>query len=346
MSRDLVDPRADFGHANGVRMPVFYSPLYTAGLSDAARFPKHRYRLTEAALRERGAPVDIRPAPAAVRADALEAHAASYVDAFLEGRLDAARARRIGLTPWTEDIRARTLQLLGGSLAAFEAVRAGAGIAGNLGGGTHHAHRGDGAGYCVFNDLAVIARRALRTGFARRVLVLDLDVHQGDGTASILASEPRATTISVHCRANFPFRKARSDVDIPLPPGVGDFAYLRLLAAKLDDWLDRYAPDLVLHQAGVDALAEDALGRLALSRRGLRARNARVLDAVWVRRRIPMVVTMGGGYGRPIEASVPCLADVFDQAARALAATPPAPRSTFGMRTPAVPPRPRPALPG
>lgn len=303
-------------------MPVYYSPLYTAGLSEEARFPKQRYRLTEAELRARRAPVEIRRSPRATRADALEAHAPSYVDAFLEGRLDSARARRIGLTPWTEQIRARTLELLGGSLAAFEAVRAGAEIAGNLGGGTHHAHRADGSGYCVFNDLAVIARRALRTGFARRVLVLDLDVHQGDGTASILASEPRATTISVHCRANFPFRKARSDVDIPLPPGVTDAAYLRLLAAKLPGWLDRFDPDLVLYQAGVDALAVDALGRLALTPAGLRARNDHVYRAVWSERRVPIVVTMGGGYGRPIEASVPSLADVFDQAARWLAAHP------------------------
>jgi len=307
------------GGVVGVGMPVYYDAIYTHGLSDEARFPKFRYELTHADLLGRAAPVDLRPAPLATRDDALEAHAAGYVDAFLDGRLDTARARRIGLTPWTASIRERTLRLLGGSLAALEDVARGAGLAGNLGGGTHHAHRQGGAGYCVFNDLAVMARRALRRGWARQVMILDLDVHQGDGTATILASEPRAVTISVHCRANFPFRKSRSDVDISLPPGTGDHGLLTLLEQRLDRWLDLYAPDLVLVQAGVDGLEQDRLGRWALTRRGLRSRNARVLDAVWRQRRIPMVWTMGGGYGRPIEASVPSLADGFDQAARARA---------------------------
>lgn len=302
-------------------MPVFYDPIYTSGLSDAARFPKHRYRLTHAELLRRGAPIRFLPSPRATRTEAMEAHAPAYVDAFLEARLDPARARRIGLTPWTDQIRERTLRLLGGSVAALDAVAGGAGLAGNLGGGTHHAHRADGAGYCVFNDLAVLTFRALRTGLARRVMVLDLDVHQGDGTATLLASEPRAVTISVHCRNNFPFRKARSDVDITLPPGTGDHAYLSLLRQRLDGWLERYRPDLVLFQAGVDGLAADHLGRLSLSRGGLRTRNALVLEAVSERRRIPMVITMGGGYARPIDASVTSLADVFEQAAK-LGSTP------------------------
>lgn len=303
-------------------MPVFRHPIYTDGLSDDARFPKHRYRLAYEELAGRGAPIDLRLAPRARREDALEAHAAVYVDAFLEGRLDASTRRRIGLTPWTEAIVERTMRLLGGSLAALEAVANGAPIAGNLGGGTHHAHRMQGAGYCIFNDLAVLARRALRTGLARRVLILDLDVHQGDGTASILAAEPRVTTISVHCRANFPFRKTRSSVDIGMAPGTGDQAYLSLLAQRLDGWLDRHQPDIVLYQAGLDGLADDHLGRLALTRAGLQARNAQVLDAVWSRRRIPMVVTMGGGYARPIERSVRCFADVFEQSARVVAGEP------------------------
>ncbi len=300
-----------------VPLPLYYHPLYTDGLDDAARFPKHRYRLTRDELVRRRAPVEFRTSPPATRNDALEAHAAEYVDAFMEGRLDARRTRQIGLTPWTESIRERTMRLLGGSLAALDSVALGAPLAGNLGGGTHHARRAGGAGYCVFNDLAILARRALRRRQAERVLILDLDVHQGDGTAAMLRGEPRAVTASVHCRANFPFRKVRGDVDVPLAPGTSDDGYVALIRRFVPRLIDRVQPDLVLFQAGVDPLREDHLGRLSVSRRGLQARNQLVLDEVHHRRGLPMVVTMGGGYARPIEASVAALADVFEMTARA-----------------------------
>lgn len=291
---------------------VWSHPIYTASLSDEARFPKARYDLVRAEVRRRGF-ARLHESPRIRRRDLLRAHAARYVDAFLEGRLDARAQRRIGLTPWTPLIRDRTLHLMGGSLAALDAALA-EGAGGHLAGGTHHAHRDFGSGYCIFNDIPIVARAALSRG-VDRVLVVDLDVHQGDGTATILASDHRCTTLSIHCRTNFPFRKARSDVDIALAPGCSDEAYLSVLRGQLPRLVDRVLPGLVIFQAGVDPLAADHLGRLSLTRRGLRARNE-VMYAHSIGRGIPTVVLMGGGYARPIEASVLAHADVFEDAAR------------------------------
>lgn len=221
--------------------------------------------------------------------------------------------RRIGLRPWTGDIIERTLRLTSGSLQATrEAVKTG-GICGNMAGGTHHAFYDAGAGYCVFNDLAIAALDALKQPDIEQVLILDLDVHQGAGTATLFQHHPMVHTVSFHGAKNFPFRKQQSDWDIPLPNGTGDEVYLKILAQVLEDLKSRHV-QLLLYQAGVDPLKEDHLGYLDLTRDGLDRRNHMVFD--WAdEQNIPVVVFMGGGYATPIERSVDAFVDLFTEAA-------------------------------
>ncbi|BAM05139.1 histone deacetylase family protein [Phycisphaera mikurensis] len=242
-----------------------------------------------------------RPEPAAVETLG-RAHDPAYADAFLSGRLDRDALRTLGL-PWSAGLAARTVTALGGTvLAARLALRHG--LAANLAGGTHHAHRGHGAGFCIFNDLAVAALTLLEEDAVDQVLIVDLDVHQGDGTARILRHEPRAFTLSVHCASNYPARKARSDLDVPLPDGLGDAGYLRVLGhgdeasgfRGLGWLLEQVEPDLVLYDAGVDVHADDKLGRLAMTDAGLRERDRAVLEACRGQG-VPVACVIGGGYG-------------------------------------------------
>ena len=204
------------------------------------------------------------PAPPALIA---LAHAPAYVEAYLTGALDARAMRRIGF-PWSPALARRTCIALGSSVLTAELALA-HGLACSTAGGTHHAFYDYGSGFCIFNDLAVSARAMLQQGRARRVLIVDLDVHQGDGTASILADAPAILTFSMHCGANFPFHKQASDLDVDLPVGTEDDAYLAALAAHLPDLLSQQRPDLVLYDAGVDPHRDDLLGKLALSDAGL-----------------------------------------------------------------------------
>mmetsp|Transcript_58447 Transcript_58447/g.165077 ORF Transcript_58447/g.165077 Transcript_58447/m.165077 type:complete len:351 (-) Transcript_58447:94-1146(-) len=292
-------------------MPLYYDRLYTAAIDPASTFPRERYDLVRDGLvQQHGAVVDIRSVPSPVsRADLVLAHDEDYVDRFLSGTLGAKEVSRIGLKPWTPLIIDRTLTLVGGSLAAMGDAcgLAAGGVAGNMAGGTHHAGFAQGAGYCIFNDLAVCARVALRQGLARRVAVIDLDVHQGDGTAEIFAGEDSVFTASVHCAANFPLRKETSDLDLPLPRGAGDEAYLEACEEAVRAAL-AVRPDLVFFQAGVDALREDGLGHLAVTREGMRRRNALVFQAT---RGLPLVLFMGGGYSKPISHTVAAFVDLF-----------------------------------
>jgi len=296
--------------------PLWYSPIYTEGLDPRARFPRERYRLVRAGLEEarRAGLVEFREAKALPVEELTLAHDPGYVRAFLDGTLDERAVRRIGLRPWTEAIVERTLRLTHGTVQAMRHVLEVGGISGNLAGGTHHAYADFGSGYCIFNDLALAARIAQRAYEAvERVLVLDLDVHQGDGTAAIFENDSTVRTVSLHCGKNFPFRKMRSDRDVPLEPGTGDEAYLATLRRALADDVERFQPDLVLYQAGVDGLAADRLGHLSLSREGLRRRNAMVFDSARDAG-LPLVVTMGGGYADPIELSAAAHTDLFLQA--------------------------------
>lgn len=296
-----------------------YHPLYSDGISAEARFPRRRYRLVReglAPLVEAGQIELIEPSPVS-NADLLRVHDPDYVEAFFTGRLSPAAMRRIGLRPWTEHFAHRTRVLVGGTLAALDALVAGAPAAGNLAGGTHHAHRDKGGGYCVFNDLAVAAALALDVHGYERVFVVDLDVHHGDGTASIFADDPRVTTLSVHGRKNYPAQKPPSDYDLALEDETSDADYLAHLERLLPRLLSAHQPDLILFQAGVDALAEDRLGRLSLTRAGLAARNALVLSQAALHRS-PLLIAMGGGYGEPLEASIAAHVDVYRQAAESV----------------------------
>lgn len=296
-------------------MSLYFHPLYTDGIHPDARFPRDRYHRIAERLRTDGPHtlIDIRTSPLATRDQLLLAHDTEYVDRFLGGTMSRSESRKIGLRPWTPLIIPRTLHIVGGAIAALEDALHSGGLAANMAGGTHHAHRNWGSGYCVFNDIAICALLAKHRFGLHRIVSLDLDVHQGDGTATILQDEPSCMTISVHCGTNFPFNKAKSDLDIPVPADTGDTAYLDAVDTALHLAL-RLRPELILFQGGVDALATDKLGRLNVTRAGMRTRNRRVFDAC-LEHQIPCVVFMGGGYSRPIEASVDAFFDLFSQAA-------------------------------
>lgn len=222
------------------------------------------------------------------------AHAPEYVAEVLAARVPAAKERRIGF-PVTDRLARRAQLTPGGTWLAAELALA-HGYAANTAGGSHHALADTGAGYCVFNDLALAAIRLTAERRVARVLIVDLDVHQGDGTAALTAGRPEIGTYSLHAEKNFPARKARSTVDVALPDGTEDAAYLDALAATLPPLIDRFAPGLILYQGGVDPHAEDRLGRLALTDAGLAARD-RLVGAEARRRGIPLASTPGGGYG-------------------------------------------------
>tara|TARA_Y100001958_G_C21201487_1_gene528092 strand:- start:59 stop:955 length:897 start_codon:yes stop_codon:yes gene_type:complete len=294
---------------------MWYHPLYTDGIHPEARFPRDRYQRLLDRFETTGASQAMQitqPQPVDTSL-LLLAHDADYVDRFLAGELTDKEEKRIGLTPWTPAMIERTLVLMGGAVEATEhAVQTG-GFSGNMAGGTHHAHRDFGSGYCVFNDLAVCALHALEHLGVERVAIVDLDVHQGDGTATMLADEPRACTISVHCSTNFPFRKSVSDHDLPVPPESGDAAYLDTVREALY-LCEAFEPELILYQAGVDGLEADALGKLNVSREGMRQRNHLVFEAAEALE-VPLVVFMGGGYAKPIDASLDAFYDLFTDAA-------------------------------
>lgn len=297
-------------------MNVYWSPLYRDAISPEARFPRERYQRVRDEVSRRDADKKLTvcsPRPA-TREELCVAHDPNYIDAFLDNRLERREILRIGFRPWLPAFQERTLRLAGASIQALEDVADGAPIAGNLGGGTHHAFAAHGEGYCVFNDLAVVAQLARREYGIGQIVIIDLDVHQGNGTAHILSDEPEIFTYSIHGAKNYPFRKQESDLDVEVPSGAVDTEYLSLLDASLPEVIERRRPELVLFQAGVDPLATDALGKLALTREGIRERNRRVFE--WSRAvDARMIVFMGGGYSDPIDASVDSHVDTFLEAA-------------------------------
>ena len=233
--------------------------------------------------------------PGATPRQWLEAvHDPDYVAEVIEARVPALKERRIGF-PVTEAVAKRAVVVPDGTwLAAKLALLHG--FAANTAGGSHHALAETGAGYCVFNDLAVAAVRLVEQGDAQRILVVDCDVHQGDGTAALLAGRPEIATYSIHAEKNFPVRKARSSLDVALPDGVDDAAYLAILQQTLVPLLDEVRPDLILYQAGVDPFAGDRLGRLSLTLDGL-VRRERLIAGLAIARGVPLASTVGGGYG-------------------------------------------------
>jgi acetoin utilization deacetylase AcuC-like enzyme len=302
-----------------LKFSLYYHPLYSDGLDRTARFPVDRYRLLAEQLPSLDIEqnIQIKEPRLANREEILLVHEVDFVDRFLSSSLSEKEIRRIGLKPWKPEIVPRTMHLVGGALDSLGELLNGAAIAGNMAGGTHHAFRGEGAGYCIFNDLAVCAEVALQQKNINRILILDLDVHQGDGTAEIFAGDERVYTASLHGGNNFPFRKKRSDLDIGFPDGTEDEEYLQVLDSVLEQ-LEGGHFDLIFFQAGVDGLTSDALGLLNLSRGGMRKRNQRVFD--WRRKMGKgMLIFMGGGYAKPIEDTVTAFTDLFMMAAEEVA---------------------------
>jgi acetoin utilization deacetylase AcuC-like enzyme len=290
-------------------MRVFVTDRHTVPLPPGHRFPVEKYALLRARIVEAGvlAPAELTEAELATRDELLRAHTAEYVDSVLAGTIDDKRMRRIGL-PWTPELVGRARASVGAQLAAARAALED-GVAGALSGGTHHAHADFGSGYCVFNDIAVAARTLLDEGRVARVAIVDLDVHQGDGNAAILGGDARIYLLSLHGRNNFPFRKVPSTVDVELPDGAGDAEYLAALETALPGVFG-FAPEIIFFQAGVDPLAEDTLGRLALTHAGLMARDRMVLAACRARG-VPVSLSLGGGYARPIALSVEAYVNTY-----------------------------------
>ena len=235
------------------------------------------------------------------RPSLLLAHTPEYLDAVFSGTLSEPEQRRLGFS-WSEALVARSRASVFGTVAAARAALRD-GLAGNLAGGTHHAHADRGTGFCLFNDIAVAARTLQREGLIDRALVVDLDVHQGDGTAAIFAGDESVFTFSMHGARNFPFHKQRSSLDVELADGCGDSEYIATLEEHLPAVLDRARPDVLFFQAGVDPLEHDLLGRLKLTEAGLQLRD-RIVASASRDRGIPLVLTLGGGYARPIALSV------------------------------------------
>ncbi|WP_400190458.1 histone deacetylase [Hymenobacter sp. B81] len=271
------------------------SDRYSIQLPAGHRFPIAKYELIREQLLWQGIaqPVDIYDPGFCAEEDILRVHTAEYWSKVKELRLSPAEVRRLGL-PQSPELVRRSLSSAAGTVqSARHALRDGVGL--SLAGGTHHAFADRGEGFCVLNDLAIAAAHLLHHRQARQVLIVDLDVHQGDGTARIFRHEPRVFTFSMHAGANYPLRKEQSDLDVALPLGMTDDAYLKLLHDTLPDLVERVKPDFMFYQAGVDVLATDKLGKLALTPAGCRRRDELVLGLCH-ERQLPVAVSMGGGY--------------------------------------------------
>lgn len=290
-------------------MRAYYADHFVLPLPDGHRFPMQKYRLLRDAIVAELPGVRLAQALPASEGELALVHTPGYVDAVLHGTLTAAQQREIGF-PWSPAMAERARRSVGATVsAARDALREG--VAANLAGGTHHASADTGSGFCVFNDLAVAAR-LMQAEWLRqhrrvlRVAVIDLDVHQGNGTAAIFRHDPTVYTLSVHGAKNFPFRKVPSDLDVDLPDGCTDTPYLAAVDAALAQLWQAHTdhpPGLVLYQAGADPHEGDRLGRLKVSAAGMAERDRRVFAACFDRG-IPVVLTMGGGYGHVIEDTV------------------------------------------
>ena len=287
-------------------MLAFHSDAHSLALPPGHRFPQSKYRLLREHFEREPGRLRMQPAPAATEGELALVHTPDYIDAVLQGTLSAAQQREIGF-PWSESMAERSRRSVGASIAAARAALA-EGVAANMAGGTHHAYADKGSGYCVFNDVAVAAR-LMQAEWSRerrsqlRVLVIDLDVHQGNGTAAIFRDDETVFTFSMHGARNFPFRKEASDLDVDLPDGCGDVEYLDKLDLALDEVWRRFEPGLAFYLAGADPHEGDRLGRLKLTYAGLAERDRRVLAALQARR-IPVALSMAGGYGSDLATTV------------------------------------------
>ncbi len=280
-------------------MKVFYSDHFVLPLPEGHRFPMLKY----SALRERVAassvcgPGELREPDAVTDGEILRAHNPDYLRRVVSGTLTDKEVRRIGF-PWSGRMVERSRRASGGTVGACLAALE-EGFAANLAGGTHHAFASRGEGYCVFNDSAIAARAVQAAGLVERVVVIDTDVHQGNGTAAILAGDPSVFTFSIHGEKNFPFHKEKSDLDVPLPDGADDGTFLDALTAGLERSLDASDPGLAIYLAGADPFVGDRLGRLSVTKEGLAERDRIVLEGCR-ERGVPVAVTMAGGYSEDV----------------------------------------------
>ncbi len=283
-------------------MKTYYSSAYTVPLPDGHRFPMEKYALIRNALPARaGLPEEwIQESPLITRSEVAMVHDATYHDAFVEGRLDRRHMRRIGF-PWSAELVGRIQTTVGGTLAAARTALV-EGLGTNLAGGTHHARRADGEGFCVFNDIAVAAANVLAMGEVSRVAVVDLDVHQGNGTAELIGGRDEVFLLSVHGEKNYPFVKVEADIDLGLPDHCGAERFLEAVAVVLPAAFE-FEPDIVFYQAGVDVIATDTLGRLSLDASAVYDRDRLVFEAVRAAG-VPLALVLGGGYADPIEDTV------------------------------------------
>lgn len=282
-------------------MNAYYSDRFVLPLPAGHRFPMAKYRMLREAAAEQIPELQFHEAPTTSDGVLALAHHPQYIHRVVTGALSADDQRAIGF-PWSPEMVERSRRSAGATIAACRAAFTD-GVAVNLAGGTHHAHADRGEGFCVFNDAAIAARLMQAERRASRVAIIDLDVHQGNGTASILANDDSVFTLSLHGDRNYPFDKACSDLDIALPDGTDDAAYLAALDRALETLFARFDPQLIIYLAGADPHEGDRLGRLKLTMDGLAQRDRRVLDAASARR-LPVAMAMAGGYGKNIEDTV------------------------------------------
>jgi len=276
-------------------IPLITNPVYSYSFNEKHRFPMEKFAHLTRYLTEKGMATPKNTfRPGRAKREALElAHSAAYLDSFIHNTQTKQEQRRMGL-PWSEGLVKRTLispngTLLAGSLALQN------GIACHLAGGTHHAHRDFASGFCILNDLAITALALLALKKCTKVLIFDCDVHQGDGTATILQHEPRVFTCSVHCEKNFPARKAKSDLDVELPKGMQDKAYLEVVTRTFETLIQTQQPDFILYDAGVDVYEHDPLGLLNITQDAIFMRDRNVLQ-LCRQHGIPVATVIGGGY--------------------------------------------------
>jgi acetoin utilization deacetylase AcuC-like enzyme len=284
-------------------LKVFYSDHFVLPLPKEHRFPMLKYSMLRERVAEAGLcePGEMRVPRPVSDEEILRSHERSYLRRVVEGTLSQREMRRIGF-PWSERMVERSRRASGGTLGACLAALE-AGLAANLAGGTHHAFADRGEGYCVFNDSAIAARAVQAEGLVERVVVVDTDVHQGNGTAAILRGDASVFTFSIHGAKNFPFHKERSDLDVALPDGADDGEFLDALERGLERALQASRAELAIYLAGADPFEDDRLGRLSVSKEGLAERDRLVLESCR-ERGIPVAVTMAGGYARNVEDTV------------------------------------------
>lgn len=297
-------------------MKLFYAATSLQTLPAGHRFPMGKYEILRQRLAAELPQLQLQLADPASDGELALVHTPAYVQAVVKGELSASAQREIGF-PWSEGMVERARRSVGATVSAARLAMQ-QGIAANLAGGTHHAYADKGSGFCVFNDVAVAARllqtEAARSGKqALQVAVIDLDVHQGNGTARIFRQDPSVFTLSMHGAKNFPFRKEESDLDIDLPDGCSDGLYVSQLQDALAQLEARCSPDVVFYLAGADPHEGDRLGRLKLSFEGLMERDRMVFEWAW-RKRLPLAMAMAGGYGREIADTVQVQINTFSQA--------------------------------